>query len=100
MKTSFRSTSTLVKADGQSLAEYAMNDKTVVNPELGNAAGYVMVRMVNKDVMSSMHVPVEIDGQRCTVNFWSCEPGAFPPQAAQYLEQVAHLMAEGAKTSQ
>lgn len=100
MKTSFRSTSTLIKADGQSLAEYALADKTVVNPEMNKATGYVMVRMAAKGVMSSMHVPVEIGGQRCTVNFWSCEPNAFPPQAVQYLEQVAHEMADGAKATQ
>ena len=47
-----------------------------------------------------MHVPVEIGGQRCTVNFWSAEAGAFPPEAARLLEQVARLMAEGASVAQ
>ncbi len=42
-----------------------------------------------------MHVPVEIDGERATVNFWSSEAGAFPPQAARLLEQVVRLMSEG-----
>ena len=41
-----------------------------------------------------MHVPVQIDGQRCTINFWSTEHGAFPPEAARLLEQVARLMSE------
>jgi hypothetical protein len=41
-----------------------------------------------------MHVPVEIDGTRATINFWSSEAGAFPPQAVKILEEVARLMAE------
>ena len=51
--------------------------------------------MAGKDIRSSMHVPVEIGGVRSTINFWSAEAGAFPPEAAKLLEQVAHLMAEG-----
>ncbi|MBI3838080.1 MAG: thioredoxin family protein [Planctomycetia bacterium] len=97
LKTSLRSRSTVIKAAGQSLAEYALGDKTVVNDEMGNTKGSIMANMASKDIRSSMHVPVEIGGLRCTINFWSAEAGAFPPEAARLLEQAARLMAEGAK---
>jgi hypothetical protein len=95
LNTSFKSKSTVVKAKGQSLADYALGDKTVVNQTLAETTGSVMANMSRKDIRSSMHVPVEIDGQRATINFWSAEAGAFPPQAVKILEQVAHLMAGG-----
>jgi peroxiredoxin len=95
LNTSFKSKSTVVKTKGQSLADYALGEKTVVNQTLANTTGSVMANMSRKDIRSSMHVPVEIDGQRATINFWSAEAGAFPPQAVKILEQVAHLMAGG-----
>jgi hypothetical protein len=95
LKTPFRSASTVVKAEGEALADYALGDKTVINDSLAAVKGPTMNKMARKDMRSSMHVPVQIDGQRCTVNFWSSEEGAFPPQAAQILEQIAHLVAEG-----
>jgi peroxiredoxin len=95
LQTSLRSKSTRVKSDGQSLAEYALGDKTVVNQSLSGTKGSVMVQMSSKDIRSSMHVPVEIGGVRATINFWSAEAGAFPPAAVKILEQVARLLAEG-----
>ena len=65
LKTSLRSRSTVVKAAGQSLADYALGDKTAVNQEMGQTKGSVMVNMARKDIRSSMHVPVEISGVRC-----------------------------------
>lgn len=41
---------------------------------------------------SSLHVPVEIDGQPGVVSFWSQELNAFPPQAVEYLEHVARQL--------
>ena len=57
-----------------------------------------MANMASKDIRSSMHVPVMIKGVRATINFWSAEAGAFPPEAVKLLEQVARLMAEGSDT--
>ena len=56
-----------------------------------------MSGMAGKDIRSSMHVPVTINGVKCTVNFWSAEAGAFPPEAVKLLEQVAKLMADGSE---
>jgi len=95
LKTPFHSTSTVAKAQGDALADYALDNKVVINDSLVNVKGPTMNKMAKKDIRSSMHVPVTINGQRCTVNFWSTEEGAFPPEAAQLLEQIAHLVADG-----
>ncbi len=95
LDTSFRSKSTIIRTKGQSLADYIQGDTTVVNPSLDTTEGSVMVGMSRKDIRSSMHVPVKIDGVPSTINFWSSEAGAFPPQAVKILEEVARLMAEG-----
>jgi peroxiredoxin/mono/diheme cytochrome c family protein len=100
LKTSLRSRSTVVKIAGQSLAEYALEGKTVVNQEMSGTKGSVMTNMATKDIRSSMHVPVEFGGLRATINFWSAEAGAFPPEAVKLLEQVARLMAEGGAVAQ
>lgn len=100
LKTSLRSRSTVVKAAGQSLADYALGGKTVVNQDMSGVSGSVMVNMASKDIRSSMHVPVEVGGVRSTINFWSAEAGAFPPEAVKLLEQIARLMAEGATIAQ
>jgi peroxiredoxin len=92
LRTSLRSRSTVVKTEGQSLAAYAAGDAVVVNQSMADAAGSVMAGMSRKDIRSSMHVPVVIDGVRATVNFWSAEAEAFPPPAAKLLEEVARLM--------
>lgn len=100
IKTSLKSRSTVVKIAGQSLADYALGGNTAVNQEMGGAKGSVMAGMASKDIRSSMHVPVELNGVRCTVNFWSAEAGAFPPEAVKLLEEVARLMAEGGAVAQ
>jgi peroxiredoxin len=92
VRTSLNSRSTIVKINGQSLAEYAQADKTVVNQELGHTHGSIMAGMARKDIRSSMHVPLQVNGKQATVNFWSAEAGAFPPEAVQILEEVARLM--------
>ncbi len=94
LKSSLRSRSTTIRTAGQSLAAYALADKVVVNDEMGGTTGSVMANMATKDIRSSMHVPVTLRGLRCTVNFWSAEAYAFPPEAAQLLERIARLMAE------
>ncbi|REK10485.1 MAG: thiol-disulfide isomerase [Planctomycetota bacterium] len=96
LRTSFRSKSTAVRSKGQSLGDYIQGDQTVVNQSLEDTKGSVMVGMSRKDIRSSMHVPVEVAGEKMTVNFWSAEAEGFPPEAVKLLEQVAHLMAAGA----
>jgi hypothetical protein len=97
LKTSLRSRSTVIRAKGQSLAAYALGNDVVVNSEMGTTTGSVMANMANKDIRSSMHVPVKINGLRCTINFWSAEATAFPPEAVRLLVPLARLMADGSE---
>jgi hypothetical protein len=97
LKTSLRSKTTVVRVKGQSLADYALSDKVAVNETMSGTTGSIMAGMAGKDISSSMHVPVMFKGKRSTINFWSAEAGAFPPQAAQLLEEIAHLMAGDAE---
>jgi len=97
LKTSLKSKSTVMKAKGQALADYAAGDKVIINQTMANTTGSVMTGMANKDIRSSMHVPVTYMGKPSTINFWSAEPEAFPPEAAKLLEEIAKLMADGAQ---
>jgi peroxiredoxin/mono/diheme cytochrome c family protein len=97
LKTSLKSKSTVVRAGGQSLADYALGDQVVINQSMAGTKGSVMTNMGSKDIRSSMHVPVTVKGARGTINFWSAEGEAFPPQAADLLEKIARLMAEDAE---
>src|SRR5262249_7179038 len=45
LKSALRSRSTVVKAAGQSLADYALIDKTTINQELGGTKGSIMTQM-------------------------------------------------------
>ncbi|REK12311.1 MAG: thiol-disulfide isomerase [Planctomycetota bacterium] len=100
VRASLNSRSTVVRTKGQSLAAYAQGHDTVVNQDMTDTEGSIMAGMSRKDIRSSMHVPVVIDGQQCTVNFWSAEAGAFPPAAAKLLEEVARLMTDGTEVAQ
>ncbi|MBX3415022.1 MAG: redoxin domain-containing protein [Pirellulales bacterium] len=91
-ETTLRNAANVMKADGQALAAAAAGDEVVVYDDLTQAPGSIMSRMVRKGVQSSMHVPVTVRGKRGTVNFWSSEPDAFPPQAVEYLSEVGRLL--------
>jgi len=93
LKSSFHSRSTIIKATGQSLAGYASMEAATINANLNDVQGSIMSKMGARDIRSSMHVPVVIEGHRATVNFWSAEPEAFPPEAQALLEQVAKFVA-------
>jgi len=100
LRTSLHSRATVVKAEGQSLAAYAAGTSTAVNQEMSGTKGSVMSGMASKDIRSSMHVPITLDGVPATVNFWSAEAGAFPPEAVKLLEQVVQLMSQGESVAQ
>ena len=91
----FRSTSTVMKADGQALANYLSLDKPIVVPDLSKEPGSLAKRMVGRGLASSVHIPVQIGGKPATVNFWSTEADAFSPAAVELLTQVAAKMTAG-----
>ena len=95
LRTTLRSTNTVVKAEGQMLADVIGTEQPVVFDDLKTAKGSIVERMTRKGVSSSLHIPVTIDGAKMTVNFWSTEPKAFPPAAVKLLEQVTARLIEG-----
>ncbi|HEY2840639.1 MAG TPA: redoxin domain-containing protein [Pirellulales bacterium] len=77
---------------GEPLAECAAGEKTIVYGDLTKAKGELFKMMAARGARSSMHVPIAIGGVRGTVNFWSRDPDAFPPQAAQMLTMLTKAM--------
>lgn len=99
LSTSFQSTSTRLRTKGEPLAEIAAGKESAVFNNLREAKGPLHKKMARRNVLSVVHVPIEIDGHQATVNFWSTEAEAFPPSAVEVLEKIAHLMAEGASSA-
>ncbi len=81
-----------VDAQGESLADYAAGSKVIVNNDLSKAKGKLVELLAKRGAKSSLHVPVEIKGMKCTVNFWSMDEGAFTPPAEALLTQLAKVM--------
>lgn len=94
LKSTLRSPSTVIRADGIALAEYPAVTEPVVNDDLSSSEDSVFSRMNRKGIVSSLHVPVVIDGVPATVNFWSGDAKAFPQPAVDYLTEVAELIAK------
>jgi hypothetical protein len=80
-------------AEGEDLAAYIKSPKVVVNNELAGAKGKLMEAMRKRGAKSSLHVPVDLQGVKATVNFWSTDAGAFTPPAEAVLTGVAQIMA-------
>jgi thiol-disulfide isomerase/thioredoxin len=81
-----------VDAADEPLADYAKGDKPVAIGDLSNAKGKLFERMVARGAKSSLHVPVEIGGERATINFWSTDADAFPEPAVQLLSALSKVM--------
>lgn len=94
LKSTLRSPSTVLKADGVELAKYISATEPVVNEDLSTSTDSLFKRMNRKGIVSSVHIPVVIDGVPATVNFWSGDAKAFPKQAVEYLSEVAQLIAK------
>ncbi len=80
------------------LATYAKGDQTVVNSKLADEKA-LDLQYMSKFYRSSLHVPESTPAEAGTVNFWSAEEKAFPPEAAGILKELAKLMAEGAPSA-
>lgn len=90
----FRSPSTVVKAQGQPLAEFAATGEVRVLDSLDDQPG-VLGQMARKGIRSSLHLPLEALGRRGTVNFWSTDAKAFPPEAVEVAKKLVELMLAG-----
>lgn len=85
---SFRGTFTRYKPEGQALAAYINRDDLIVVNDLASESGSLMQKMHDKGIRSSVHVPLQYEGFRGTLNFWSLEENAFPPEAVEVIRQV------------
>jgi len=88
----FRHRSTRISAEGAAVAQYAEGNETVVHHDLEHAEGSLLSRMYRRGIRSSLHIPLEHEGRRGTLNFWSAEPEAFPPEAVRFLQKAAERM--------
>ena len=70
------------------IARYVDRSGVVVINELANESGVDVQHMAQK-FKAGVFIPVEIDGVKGTLNFWSTEADAFPPAAVKYLETAA-----------
>jgi hypothetical protein len=90
----FRSVTTRINADTETLAQHIGADRPVVHNDLSGLDGRVFSGMDRRGVLSSLHVPGEKGGIRGTVNFWSRDKNAFPPEAVNLLSNAVDLMLE------
>lgn len=77
-----------VSAKGTALADAAKADTTLVNSDLDKADG-LDLKLMARGVSSSVHVPITFEGRPATLNFWSTDTDAFPPEAVKLLEALA-----------
>ena len=75
------------------LSAYAEKTEPIIHQQLAGVRGFDL-QFMGKAYQSSLHVPVEIDGLKGTVNFWSAESDAFPPELVTLLTEVAKSMAK------
>jgi peroxiredoxin len=69
------------------LATYANKSEPIVLQDLA-AEQAIDLRFMARAYKSSAHFPVEFDGRKGSVNFWSTEKGAFPPEAVALLKEA------------
>ena len=74
------------------LATYAEKAGPTLHPQLGDVRGFDL-KFMARAYASSLHIPVKKDGLAGTINFWSAESEAFPPELVALLTEVAQAMA-------
>jgi peroxiredoxin len=81
------------------VARAAEKSAATVYPSLDKQKGLASIDLahMSKCYGSSFHVPVKVGDKSGTINFWSTEKEAFPPEARSVLEAVAALMAGGVR---
>jgi len=74
------------------LASYATKTGPVVNQDLA-AETAIDLKFMARAYKSSAHFPIEIDGLKGSINFWSAEKNAFGPETMKLLAEVVTMMA-------
>jgi hypothetical protein len=80
-----------IDASLTSVATYAQKAEPVVNEKLASARG-LDLKFMGRFFGSSVHVPAKIEGASGTLNFWSTESAAFPPEAVSLIKEAAELL--------
>jgi peroxiredoxin len=73
------------------VATYATKSEPVINQNLA-AARELDLQFMSRVYGSSVHIPTKIEDATGTLNFWSTESAAFPPEAVAVLQEVANLL--------
>lgn len=84
-----RSSTTRLSAKGQALTEFAERSEVQVVNDLKAASGSVMRQMASHEVKTSLHLPIQAHGRHGTLNLWSTDAQAFPPQAVQWVQNLS-----------
>jgi peroxiredoxin len=82
-----------VAAKESEVATIAAGAKSVMHADLDKATAPDL-KLMSRGVASSLHVPVKLEGAAATINFWSTDKDAFPPEAVKLLEELAQAMAK------
>lgn len=75
------------------LNELAQKEKVTVYASTAEVATPDF-RLLSRRFASSAHAPVLIKGKKSSLNFWSSEANAFPPEAIKLIEEIAHWVGE------
>ncbi|MCH2180746.1 MAG: redoxin domain-containing protein [Mariniblastus sp.] len=73
------------------LGEFANQTEPVKVTKL-NSRSKIDMQFFGAEVRSSFHVPVQFEGKRGTINFWSREADGFPSEAQQLLVEISRAM--------
>jgi hypothetical protein len=80
-----------VPARWMKLATYAAAKDPTLHQRLDTASG-IDLQFMAKAYQSSYHLPLKKNGLTGTVNFWSAEKEAFPPELTKVLGELVKRM--------
>jgi peroxiredoxin len=80
-----------VPAGNLAIVNHARGEVPVAHDALSQESAGDLQYMA-REFESSLHIPVRINGQPASVNFWSQEPSAFPPETFHLLRRVAERL--------
>jgi len=80
-----------VPARWMKLATYAESKEPILHQRLSTASG-IDLQFMAKAYQSSYHLPIKKDGLAGSINFWSAENDAFPPELIKALGELVKGM--------
>jgi hypothetical protein len=80
-----------ISASITAISNYVKQTEPIVNKNLA-AEKSLDLQFMARVYGSSVHIPAQIEEATGTVNFWSTEAAAFPPEAVALLKEAAELL--------